>query len=704
MTLTAIALAASLAAGSCDLDTTSLPVYTGNVADSVFRFADIPHEAKLRLRERIDKHRFDEVVEIRRDAIDGDSSYVPELTGLQYGKTHCNTVSRKTWSLDTKEAALSYCEGERCVLVTVNGRHLLRADRVSTAADVEELLRLQPSAAGEGPQFAPGRLLVGTKAGLKDAEVESQVRGQGATKARRIGKSSLFIVDLPSAGSERAMLAVLSRNPHFRFVELDYRVPASFAANDPYLGSQWHLTKINASTAWDAAQGSGVTIAILDSGVNGAHPDLASRIVPGRNVVDGNSDTTDVNGHGTMVAGTAVASLNNGAGVAGTAGAAKLMPVRISDANAYAYWSNVATGLYWAADNGAKVANVSYSGAATSSSVQAAADYMRAKGGMVFISAGNAGTEVTATTSASITVVSATNSSDARPSWSNWGGLVKLAAPGEGIWTTERGGSYNAPSGTSFAAPMAAGVAALVMSARPDLGVAQVENAIFSSAKDIGDVGRDKYYGFGRIDAAAAVQLAKATVAADTQAPSMAITSPATGASVSGLVSVTLNASDNVGAVKADLLVNGVVVATDTTAPFAFSWDSASLANGNASLTVRGADAAGNVGTSSAVTVSIANPVAADATPPVVSLTNPANGAIVSGTVSITVSATDNAGAAGLKQSLFINGALVASGTGGSLSYSWNTRKAASGVHAIKAVTTDAAGNSSSAAVSVSKK
>ena len=703
MALTAIALAASLAASGCNPDLGQLPAFDGSVAEAALRFGDLPAEAKQRLRERMSKFRFDELVEISRDGIEGQHSYRPELGGLQYGKQYCETLSRSDWRRDAKVTALSYCEGTQCLLVTVEGHHVLRAERILSDADIEELLRQQPSAAGAEPQFAPGRLLVGAKAGLKDTEVDAQARGLGAAKARRIGKGNLFIVDLPSVGNERAMLAVLGRNPHFRFVELDYKVPASFAANDPYLGSQWHLGKINASTAWDTAQGSGVTVAILDSGVNGAHPDLASRMVPGWNVIDGNSDTSDVNGHGTMVAGTAVASLNNGAGVAGTAGAARLMPVRISDANAYAYWSNVATGLYWAADNGAKVANISYSGAATSASVMAAADYMRAKGGMVFISAGNAGTEVTASTSASITVVSATNSSDTRTSWSNWGSLVKLAAPGEGIWTTERGGSYSAPSGTSFAAPMAAGVAALVMSARPDLSVAQVEDALVSSAKDLGDVGRDKYYGYGRIDAAAAVQLAKAAVAADTQAPSMAITSPSSGASVSGLVAVSVGASDNVGVTKADLLVNGVVVATDTSAPFAFSWDSSAFANGNVSLMVRGSDAAGNVGSSAAVTVAIANTVAADTQPPVVSLKNPANGAVVSGTVSISVSASDNAATTGLKQSLYIDGMLVASGTGGSLSYNWNTRKAASGAHAIKAVATDAAGNSASTTVTVSK-
>lgn len=707
MTLTAIALAASLAAGSCDLDSTSLPAYTGDVAESVSRFADIPHEAKLRLRERIEKHRFDEVVEIRRDAIDGASSYAPELTGLQYDKTHCSTVSRKTWSLDTKEVALSYCEGERCVLVTVNGRHMLRADRALSASDPQDLLRQYPTASGAQSSVAGGRLLVGARAGLSDAEADKQVRGHGASKARRIGKTNLFIVDLPNVGNETAMQALLSRNPHFSFAELDRRVPASLSPNDPYVGSQWHLNVIGAPTAWDTTQGAGVTVAILDSGVNGAHQDLSGRMVAGWNVIDGNSNTSDVHGHGTVVAGSAVASLNNGMGVAAIAGGARLMPVRVADATAYAYFSDVAKGISWAADNGARIANVSYGGVAGSSSVRSAADYMRSKGGLVVVSAGNNGREETTGATTSMLVVSGTTSADALASWSSWGSFVTIAAPGDGIWTTDIGGSYRAASGTSFAAPIVAGVAALVMAARPDLSNSQVENILYSSAKDLGDVGRDKLYGFGRVNAAGAVQAALATKATDTQAPSASVVSPSAGASMAGVVTVDATATDNVGVVKADLLVDGVAVATATSAPYAFSWDSSKHANGSRTLSVRASDAAGNVGTSAGVAVSVANAVPAapaDTTAPVVQLLNPAAGAVLSGTVGISVSASDNAGASGIKQSLYIDDALVASSSGGSLSYSWNTRKATKGSHTIKAVATDAAGNVGTVSIQVTTK
>lgn len=138
-------------------------------------------------------------------------------------------------------------------------------------------------------------------------------------------------MDLPSNASEQAVAALLAHNPHIKFAELDQRVAPGLATNDPYAGSEWHLAKIGAPAAWDSTQGSGVTIAILDSGVDGSHPDLAANMVAGWNVYDNNSNTADVYGHGTAVAGTAAAVSNNGTGVASVAGGAKIMPIRISD-------------------------------------------------------------------------------------------------------------------------------------------------------------------------------------------------------------------------------------------------------------------------------------------------------------------------------------------------------------------------------------
>src|SRR5439155_6843873 len=185
-------------------------------------------------------------------------------------------------------------------------------------------------------------------------------------------------------------------------------------------GSEWHLTTINAPTAWDTATGSGITIAILDTGVDGTHPDLAAHMVSGWNFYDNNSDTSDVYGHGTLVAGTAAAVVNNGVGVAGVAGNASIMPVRISDPTGYAYWSTVASGLTWAADHGARVANISYS-VAGSSTVISAANYFRSKGGVVAVSAGNTGALDSTSPTSSMLVVSATDSSNGVASFSTYG-------------------------------------------------------------------------------------------------------------------------------------------------------------------------------------------------------------------------------------------------------------------------------------------
>ncbi|WP_249937193.1 S8 family serine peptidase [Roseateles sp. DAIF2] len=550
------------------------------------------------------------------------------------------------------------------------------------------------------PEFAKGRLLVQARAGLSDIEMEKVAKGHGG-KARRIGKSDLHVIELPGNASERAVQALLAKHPQLRFVELDRRVAPAMAVNDPYAGSQWHLSKIGAQTAWDKSQGAGVTIAILDTGINASHPDLAARMVPGWNFYDNNANTTDVHGHGTAVAGGAAATLNNGVGVAAVAGAARLMPVRIADANAYAYWSTVAQGVTWAADNGARIANISYVGVAGSAAVQSAANYMKSKGGLVIAAAGNNGIEETIAPTSSMIVVSATDSADALASFSSWGSFVTVSAPGKDIWTTTRDGGYQAWWGTSMASPVVSGVLGLMMAAKPALSGSQIESLLYSTAQDLGDVGRDKKFGYGRVNAAAAVTAVLTAAAPDTQAPSVGIAAPLGLSNVNGLVAVDVTASDNVGVSRVELRANGQLVATDTTAPYAFSWDSSKVANGNANLVAYAYDAAGNAGSSAAVTVNVANIVVADTTAPVVSILNPVNGSTVSGTLSISVSASDNAGAAGLVQTLAIDGKTVATGSGASLAYNWNTRKAALGTHTVTATARDAAGNSRSVSVQV---
>lgn len=546
---------------------------------------------------------------------------------------------------------------------------------------------------------AAGRILLMPRAGLSDSALGRILKQEGAWKARRIGVSGLRVVDLP-AGREQALVARLSRHPHVKFAELDRLVKHDLVGNDPYLGSQWHVPKIKADGAWDTATGEGVVIAVLDSGIDTAHPDFAGKLTAGYNFVDGNTDVTDVKNHGTKVAGSAAATLDNGIGVAGVAGGARIMPLRVSDSTGYASWSAIASALTWAADRGARVANVSFNGAAGSASVLSAARYFKSKGGLVFVSAGNSNVDPGYAATSDVIIVSSTGTGDAKSSFSNYGDHVHLAAPGESIYTTNWSQSYASVSGTSFSAPIAAGAAALVMAANSSLTVDQVEQILFSTAVDLGAAGRDIYFGHGRVDAGAAVAagLTMAPPAADTQAPSMAIQAPLGASSVSGLVPVNVSAADNVAVTKVDLLVNGSLVASDTAAPFAFSWDSAQVANGMANLVVRGYDAAGNVGTSATVAVNVANVSQVDTTAPAVTTLAPANGSTVpAGTVTVSGAASDNAGSAGLTLTLSINGQVVSTTSGaGSLSYKWNTRKLKAGAYTILLQARDAAGNEGS--------
>ncbi|WON74413.1 S8 family serine peptidase [Nitrosospira sp. Is2] len=559
--------------------------------------------------------------------------------------------------------------------------------------------------AGRGGTWAEGRILVMPNAGLSEKEL-AKILDEHGGKARKIGQSDLYIVDLTAHGSERAIAARLAHHPHLKFAELDYLVEPDFVPNDPQYGNAWHLPKIGASSAWDRSQGSGVTIAILDSGVDGAHPDLSSRMVAGWNFYDNNSITSDVFGHGTKVAGTASAITNNAVGISGVAGQSKIMPVRVAGTTGSAYISTIAKGLTWAADNRARIANVSFNGVAGSASIQNASQYMKNKGGLVVVAAGNNGIDQNYTPTTTLIAVSATDGNDFKASWSSYGSFVAMSAPGAGILTTTWGGGYGWVSGTSFASPITAGVVALMMAANPGLPNTDIEKRLFSTAIDLGDRGRDPYFGYGRVSAAGAVQaVISVTPALDIQSPVISISSPYPDATVSGLVPVNVSATDNIEVSRVELRVNNNTVAIDNAAPFAFTWDSAGSPDGIASLIAYAYDAVGNVDASEPVAVNVANgpvTITKDTTAPTVKIINPVAGN-VSGRVTITINASDNAGAAGITLYVYVDSAMVASGTGNTLSYAWNTRpKDVPGqLHTIRAVAKDRAGNTSSASVNV---
>jgi subtilisin family serine protease len=322
-------------------------------------------------------------------------------------------------------------------------------------------------------------------------------------------------------------------------------VPAAAgAANDPALDRQWAIEAIGAQQAWGVGQGNGMVIAVVDTGVQLSHEDLAAKLVAGIDLVDRGSDPQDENGHGTHVAGVAAAATDNGRGIAGVAPGARIMPVRVLDDEGRGSTANVVEGVRWAVDNGADVVNLSLGQVAqqlTGPGFVEAVRYAWDKGVVVVVAAGNDFVLSSGFANEPALVVSATTPDDRKPDYSSGVGSAKwgMAAPGGGCqlvtcpreddvlstyWIAGKTDGYAYLSGTSMAAPHVAGAAAVLRS----LGLTpqQTVDRLLATAVDIGASGRDSTFGAGRLDLAAATAGLGGSPAPAPTPPSPATTSP----------------------------------------------------------------------------------------------------------------------------------------------------------------------------------
>jgi subtilisin family serine protease len=338
--------------------------------------------------------------------------------------------------------------------------------------------------------------------------------------ARPLGTSVPAAADAPFAplGLQRVRVpaaaapeyaARLRALPAVRGVEPNARVQAVTVPNDPYFADyQWNLRQIRAPEAWDLTTGDRrVIIAIVDTGIALDHPDLESKLVPGINLVTPGQPPNDDNGHGTHVAGIAAAATNNGEGVAGVNWEARLMPVKVLDAEGGADVDRVAQGIVWAVDHGARVLNLSFTGAEPSVALGEAVQYARDRGALVVAAVGNDGRAEASYPAAleGVLAVGATDRNDQRLPSSNTGPYVALAAPGQQIastfWAPDVGNTYAQASTTSQAPPHVAGVAGLLWSVNPELRGEAVRTLLVNHADDVGPPGRDDETGAGRVNA-----------------------------------------------------------------------------------------------------------------------------------------------------------------------------------------------------------
>jgi subtilisin family serine protease len=459
--------------------------------------------------------------------------------------------------------------------------------------------------------------------------------------------------------------------------------------------------------AWDLGTGApGVVVAVLDTGVRASHPDLAGKVLAGRDFADDDPDPTDENGHGTAVAGLIGAVSGNGTGMASVAWKTSILPVRVLGRDGSGSHSDIADGIVWATDQGANVINMSLGGTGSSATLQNAINYAWSKGVVIVAAAGNNGDSVPCYPGActNVVAVSATNSSDARTSWSNYGSYIDIAAPGATILTLSGTSGYESMDGTSFSSPLTAGVVALMRAANPSLSNANIVNALLANADDLGASGKDNDFGYGRVNARRAVAaVSGAASAVDAVAPTVTINSPSSGATVSGVAGVNVSASDNAGVSRIELYIGGSLYAQSTSSSTTFSWNTANFLDGAYTLEVRAYDAANNAA-SSTCSVTVKNSPARDRISPVVNIAAPIDGARVRGlwNLKVKVNASDNVGVSRVE--LYADGELVGTSSYGSVAFTWNVRKATAGAHVFRAYAYDAAGNiGSSSAVTVYK-
>ncbi|HYM53052.1 MAG TPA: S8 family serine peptidase, partial [Candidatus Dormibacteraeota bacterium] len=389
------------------------------------------------------------------------------------------------------------------------------AERVPVALTDEADAPLKQPADVE-PRHAPDRVVVRWKAPAKAA---AGARSYDLQQVASVGSSGAAVLTTGGRPVEE-VLAQLRANPGVAWAEPDYVVTvaeevgvAAVNVNDPLTGQQYALDRMHVREAWSIGTGGSNLIAVVDTGVWAAHPDLAGRLVPGYDFVNNDSNPADDNAHGTWVSGIIAANANDGLGIAGISWTDRIMPVKVMDENGLGMTSDVAAGIHWAVDHGASVINLSIGGFGDSQLLREAVDYAWARNVVLVAAAGNfrsAGPFYPASYPHVISV-SATQADDEFTNWSNFGADVDVSAPGASILTTNCNrstvssckytGAHIVISGTSFSSPNVAGVVALLRARNPGWTNASVVSRILSTADDLGYAGWDNRYGHGRVNA-----------------------------------------------------------------------------------------------------------------------------------------------------------------------------------------------------------
>jgi len=384
---------------------------------------------------------------------------------------------------------------------------------------------------GAPAQAAPNEWLLHFKPD-RAATPDRVFRDHQLIALRHIPRIDVWVV---VARSGAAPLDSIRTDPAIDWIEANGWVRASdvITPNDTfYAAQQWpYLNVMRVPEAWVLTTGDSRPVAVIDTGINITHPDLTGKIWSNPDEIAGNGLDDDANGyvddaigwnfvsntnnvqdnhsHGSHVSGSIAASANNGQGIAGLSWAATIMPIKALGSNAAGTWANIAAAIIYAADEGARIINLSLGDAAVPpQTLRLAVSYAQSKGCLLIAAAGNDGVGQIEYPAAlpGVLAVASTELNDTRSDFSNYGADLDVSAPGRDIFSASSTGSYYASSGTSMSAAHVSGLAALIWSVRPDYAALTVAQTMTRTAQDIGAIGWDAQSGWGRIDALAAVR------------------------------------------------------------------------------------------------------------------------------------------------------------------------------------------------------
>ncbi len=365
-----------------------------------------------------------------------------------------------------------------------------------------------------GQKYALGRMLVGFKSGVYPQLRRGSAMFGGQVDRSLVGGRAVVVL-LPTSVNLSTMLTVAASDPRVLYAEPDWIVKGHETPNDPLFDFQWNLKKVACEWAWDVKKSSlAIEIAILDSGVNVSHPDLMGQVMAGgHDYVNNDSIPNDDNGHGTMVAGIACAGSNNSDGIAGAAWRCSFLPMKVLNASLDGLVSNVVAAIDDSVAAGVHIINMSLGTTSFSYTLQTSVNNAHSAGVMCIASAGNDGSyqPVYPAAFTNCMGVASTSYTDTLNSDSNYGNWVSIAAPGSWIYSTVNN-TYGYGSGTSFAAPLVAGIAAIMyqkyVASKGTAAADSIRQLLESTAVDLG-----LPIAGGRLDAHSAVRANETVVA-----------------------------------------------------------------------------------------------------------------------------------------------------------------------------------------------